>query len=97
MGAATLAVLWSEAGDPVAYSSAGADVKALGLNLKERSSGQRNGQLAISKRGPAMSRRWLFFWALRASHQRRAASSPQASPQGWEKGGVTKKPSKTFS
>ena len=66
VGAATLAVLWSEAGDPVAYSSAGAYVKALGLNLKERSSGQRNGQLAISKRGPAMSRRWLFFWAMRA-------------------------------
>ena len=31
MGAATLAVLWSEAGDPVAYSSAGAYVKAFGL------------------------------------------------------------------
>ena len=28
---------------------------------------------------------------------RRAASPPQASPQGWEKGGVTKKPSETFS
>jgi len=39
VGAATLAVLWSEVGDPVVYSSAGADVKALGLNLKERSNG----------------------------------------------------------
>ena len=66
VGAATLAVLWSEVGDPVAYSSAGAYVKALGLNLKERSSGKRLGQLAISKRGPAMSRRWLFYWAMRA-------------------------------
>ena|GEM_PF-6176096 len=39
---------------------------ALGLNLKERSSGTRPGQLAISKRGPAMSRRWLFYRAMRA-------------------------------
>ena len=66
VGAATLAVLWSEVGDPVAYSSAGAYLKAFGLNLKERSSGKRRGQLAVSKRGPAMSRRWLFYWAMRA-------------------------------
>ena len=71
VGAATLAVLWSEVGDPVAYSSASAYVKALGLNLKERSSGQRNVQLAISKRGPARSRRWLSFWALRAIQRSR--------------------------
>jgi transposase len=66
VGYATVAVLWSELGDPALYSSAGSYLKALGLNLKERSSGQRIGQLAISKRGPAMSRRWLYFWALRA-------------------------------
>ncbi|MEO8271087.1 MAG: transposase [Aureliella sp.] len=66
IGGPTLAVLWSEVGDPARYSSAGAFIKALGLNLKERSSGKRNGQLAISKRGPAMSRRWIYYWALRA-------------------------------
>jgi transposase len=53
LSGATLAVIWSEVGDP-------------GLNLKERSSGRRTGQLAISKRGPALSRRWIYFWALRA-------------------------------
>lgn len=62
----TLAVLWNDVGDPIKYGSSGAYMKALGLNLKERSSGKRNGQLAISKRGPSTSRRWLFFWALRA-------------------------------
>lgn len=66
LGGPTLAVIWSEVGDPAKYASAGAFLKALGLNLKERSSGQRNGQLAISKRGPALSRRWIYFWALRA-------------------------------
>ena len=66
IGCPTVAVLWSELGDPALYSSAGSYLKALGLNLKERSSGQRIGQLAISKRGPAMTRRWLYFWALRA-------------------------------
>jgi transposase len=66
VGYTTVAVLWSELGDPALYSSAGSYLKALGLNLKERSSGQRIGQLAISKRGPAMSRRWLYFWTLRA-------------------------------
>jgi len=66
LGGPTLAVIWSEVGDPAKYASAGAFLKALGLNLKERSSGQRNGQLAISKRGSDLSRRWIYFWALRA-------------------------------
>lgn len=66
LSGATLAVIWSEVGDPAKYASAGAFLKALGLNLKERSSGRRTGQLAISKRGPALSRRWIYFWALRA-------------------------------
>jgi transposase len=66
VGCCTLAVLWTEAGDPAKYGSAGAYIKALGLNLKERSSGKRAGQLAISKRGSAMSRRWIYFWAMRA-------------------------------
>lgn len=66
VGCCTLAVLWCDVGDPAKYSSAGAYLKALGLNLKERSSGKRNGQLTISKRGPALSRRWIYYWALRA-------------------------------
>jgi len=66
IGPPTLAVIWTEIGDPILYSSAGAFIKAIGMNLKERSSGKRKGELAISKRGPALARRWIFFWAMRA-------------------------------
>lgn len=66
LGVVTMCVLWSTVGDPRNYDSAGAFLKALGLNLKERSSGKRIGQLAITKRGPSLARRWLFFAALRA-------------------------------
>jgi transposase len=66
MGASTLAAIWVYVGDPRDYTSGGALLKALGLNLKERSSGRRQGELAISKRGPSQARRWIFFWALRA-------------------------------
>jgi len=66
LGVVTMCVLWSTVGDPRAYDSAGAYLKAMGLNLKERSSGKRVGQLAITKRGPSLARRWLFFAALRA-------------------------------
>jgi len=66
LGVVTMCVLWSTLGDPRNYDSAGAYLKAVGLNLKERSSGKRIGQLAITKRGPSLARRWLFFAALRA-------------------------------
>ena len=66
LGIVTMCVLWSVVGDPRDYDSAGAYLKAFGLNLKERSSGKRVGQLAITKRGPSLARRWLFFAALRA-------------------------------
>jgi len=67
VGAVTLCTLWATVGDPAKYSSSGAFLKALGLNLKELSSGKRNGQLAISKRGPSSARKILFFWALRSA------------------------------
>ncbi len=66
VGPGTLAVLLTTVGDLRKYPNSGALLKALGLNLKERSSGQRQGQLAITKRGSALARRWLFFWAMRA-------------------------------
>jgi transposase len=66
IGDATLAAIWVYAGDPRNYSSGGALLKALGLNLKERSSGKRKDQLAITKRGSSQARRWIYFWALRA-------------------------------
>jgi transposase len=66
VGVVTLCVIWSHVGDPGNYSSSGAFLKALGLNLKELSSGKRHGQLAITKRGPGLARKYLYFWALRA-------------------------------
>jgi transposase len=65
VGAVTLCVVWSTVGDPKKYTSGGAFLKALGLNLKEISSGKRNGELAISKRGPSAARKLLYYWALR--------------------------------
>ena len=65
VGAVTLCTIWATVGDPRQYSSSGAFLKALGLNLKELSSGKRKGELAITKRGPSLARKLLFYWALR--------------------------------
>jgi transposase len=65
VGLATSCVLWVAVGDPRNYPCGAAYRKALGLNLKERSSGQYKGRVKISKRGPANARRWLFFAAMR--------------------------------
>ena len=65
VGPVTLCVLWSTVGDPRNYDSSGAYLKALGLNLKELSSGKRQGQVAITKRGSSLARKYLFFWAMR--------------------------------
>lgn len=66
VGPATLCVIWATVGDPRQYESSGAFLKALGLNLKEISSGKRQGELAIAKRGPGLARKWLYLWSLRA-------------------------------
>jgi hypothetical protein len=65
VGRATAAVLWARLGDPRKYHSAGAYRKAMGLNLKERSSGTWQGELKITKRGSSQVRRWLYFASLR--------------------------------
>lgn len=65
VGAVTLCVIWSLVGDPGNYDSSGAFLKALGLNLKEHSSGKHQGQLGITKRGPSLVRKYLYFWAMR--------------------------------
>lgn len=67
VGAATACVLWVCLGDPRDYHCAEAYRKAMGLNLKERSSGRYKGRLKITKRGPSIVRRWLYFAAMRAS------------------------------
>ena len=65
VGGTTLCVIWLTVGDPKQYASSGAFLKALGLNMKELSSGKRKGELAITKRGPSVARKILYFWALR--------------------------------
>jgi len=65
IGTGTAAIMWAEAGDMSEYASPAAYVKALGLNLKVRSSGKQEGQLKITKRGSALSRKYLYLAVLR--------------------------------
>lgn len=65
LGKISAAALFVAAGDPRDYPAAASYVKALGLNLKERSSGKHQGQLKITKRGPSEARRYLYLAALR--------------------------------
>jgi transposase len=65
VGLLTACVLWMCLGDPRDYGSAAAYRKAMGLNLVERSSGRFKGQLRISKRGQRLTRKWLYYGALR--------------------------------
>src|SRR5205807_356186 len=67
MGPATACVLWVALGDPRNYGCGEAYRKAMGLNLKERSSGKHKGLLKITKRGPSIVRKWLYFAALRTA------------------------------
>jgi transposase len=65
IGKLTTAVLISLHLDPRLYVSARCFLKALGLNLKEKSSGQIQGPLKLSKRGSSTARKYLFLAALR--------------------------------
>jgi transposase len=65
LGRVTAAVLLATVGSPANYPTAASYCKALGLNLKERSSGTHQGRLAITKRGPPVARFYLYFAALR--------------------------------
>ena len=65
IGKVSAAVLLASAGSPLDYPNAASYLKALGLNLKERSSGKHKGQLKITKRGPSLARFYLYFAALR--------------------------------
>jgi transposase len=69
VGPATACVLFVSLGDPNKYHCAEAYRKAIGLNLKERSSGKHKGKLKITKRGSSQARRWLYFAALRLIRQ----------------------------
>ncbi len=65
IGMVTTAVLLSCHLDPRKYDCARSYQKALGLNLKEKSSGRHVGQLKITKRGSSVARSYLYFAALR--------------------------------
>lgn len=65
VGDTTACVLFAYLGDPSDYHCAAAYVKAMGLNLTERSSGKYQGKLKISKRGSGAVRYWMYLAALR--------------------------------
>jgi transposase len=65
IGKLTTAILIGLHLDPRHFSSAHSFLKALGLNLTEKSSGQYHGQLKLSKRGSATARKYLYLAALR--------------------------------
>jgi transposase len=69
VGEVTACVLWACVGPASQYGSAAAYRKALGLNLREFSSGCWKGRLRLSKRGSARARRWLYYAALRLVQQ----------------------------
>ena len=65
VGEATATLLVHDVGSPKSYGSARAYLKAYGLNLREKSSGNFKGKLKLTKRGPSRARRYLFLAALR--------------------------------
>lgn len=66
IGKTTAAVMVATLGNPSDYGSAKAFEKALGLNLREKSSGkQQERGLHITKRGPCVVRMHLYFAVLR--------------------------------
>jgi transposase len=65
VGQLSAVVLFAKLGSPVDYESATSYVKAMGLNLKEKSSGKLKGQLKITKRGASLARMYLYFAAMR--------------------------------
>jgi len=65
VGQSTAAVILSEVGDATTFSCAAAYAKAMGLNLKEKSSGTMKGQLKITKRGPSRVRQYLWLAVFR--------------------------------
>ena len=75
VGAVTAAILHADLGDARDYPDAGSYAKAAGLHLREHSSGQYQGQLRLTKRGPGTARLYLYFavlrWIARAGPARR--------------------------
>jgi transposase len=64
MGTYSAAVIVTHC-DPRQYANARELEKACGLNLREKSSGERQGRLSITKRGPGLVRKILYLFAMR--------------------------------
>jgi transposase len=69
IGKTTAALLVAERLDPRDYANSRGYCKALGLNLKEKSSGQHKGELRLTKRGSGQARRDLYLATLRLIHR----------------------------
>jgi transposase len=65
IGPACAASIVSHLGSPLAYAAPRALEKAMGLNLKVKSSGEQQGNVHITKRGPAQVRQLLYLAVLR--------------------------------
>ena len=65
VGKTTAAVIYTEVGDAKSFSSTGSFLKAMGLNLKEKSSGTIKGQLKLTKRGSSRVRHYLWLAVFR--------------------------------
>lgn len=64
-GKTTCIVLAAILGDLRKYANPASLLKALGLNLRERSSGKHQGQLKITKRGSGKARFYLYWLVMR--------------------------------
>src|SRR5271166_452598 len=65
VGPACAASILSHVGAPTSFARPAAIEKAVGLNMKEKSSGEGAGKVHITKRGPAQVRQLLYLAALR--------------------------------
>jgi transposase len=74
MGAYSAAVIVTHC-DPRQYANPKQLEKACGLNLREKSSGEHNGRLSITKRGPGVVRQVLYLFALRMLQSSKATSA----------------------
>lgn len=65
IGPVCAATIVGHIGSPLDFETPRALEKAMGLNLKERSSGEKNGRLSITKRGAPEVRQMLYLATLR--------------------------------
>jgi hypothetical protein len=88
LGQVTTALLIAERLDPRDYANSRSDCKAVGLNLKEKSSGQYKGQIKLTQRGSGQARRDLYLATLRfdSSGRDRPGLVPEKGAGPWRTG-----------